>query len=357
MNLNFLKNKYLSFDNYIDFKYFLMQMILYAVFAVMITEIIIAFFVYENLFTDLLILRTISILFYIFLIFFMKKDLNRMSLITKILFGFLIIESIFFSFVGYNDYLLVWLLASQLVFGAFSTNKELLKLLTGYYFALYMGISIYTGQMTPNLHRYVYFTFILIINYYFYLGIEKYFSQNELINEMEEAIEDLKNSSSFSLKDALTNTYNRKSLYSILKKEIAIVKKNNSISSLVFIDLDNFKTINDMHGHQEGDKILKKISTIFLSIIRDEDYICRFGGDEFIFILSDCEKSTAVDIINRIKEKINEHLNKENIQIDFSYGIKEITPDMKIDSKEIIEEADNLMYNDKYNKKNKSDIS
>jgi len=351
MNFNFLKDKYLSFDDYIDFKYFLAQMILYAVFAVMIAEIIISFFIYNKPVTDLIILRIISIIFYLFLIFFMKKDLKRMSLITKILFVFLIIESVFFSFVGYGDYLIVWLIASQLVFGAFSTSKELLKALTGYYFALYMGISIYTGQMEVHLHRYIYFTFIITVNYYFYLGIEKYFSQHEVINNMEEAIEDLRKNSSFSLKDALTNTYNRKSLYSILKKEIALVKQNNNVSSLAFIDLDNFKEINDKYGHQHGDQILKEISTIFLNVIREDDYICRFGGDEFIFILSECKKETAVEIISRIKQDINDHLNRENIHLDFSYGIKEIRPDIEMSSKEIIEKADNLMYKDKNNKK------
>lgn len=354
MKFDFFKNKYLSFDNYIDFKYFLIQMILSAVFAVMITEIIISFFTFDKPITNLLLLRIFSISFYVFLIIFIKKDKNRMNLITNILFVFFIIESIIFSFLGYGDYLIVWLISSQLVFGAFSTNKTLMKILTGYFYALYMGISIYTGNMNIFLHRFIYLTFILVVNYYFYLGIERYFSQHEVINDMEEALEDLKKNSSHSLKDALTNTYNRKSLYSILKKEIALVKQHGIISSLVFVDLDDFKHINDKYGHQEGDKILKKISTIFLSIIREEDYICRFGGDEFIFILSDCKEDDAVEIISRIKQKMNEHLRDKEINLDFSYGIKQIEPDTELDSQGIIEEADNLMYQNKKN--NKKDI-
>ena len=354
MNFNFFKDKYLSFDNYIDFKYFLIQMILSAVFVVMMTEIIISFFAFDKLITNLLLLRAFSISFYIFLIFFIKKDEERMDLITNILFVFFIIESIIFSFLGYGDYLIVWLISSQLVFGAFSTNKTLMKILTGYFYALYMGISIYTGNMNIFLHRFIYLTFILVINYYFYLGIERYFSQHEVINDMEEALEDLKNNSSHSLKDALTNTYNRKSLYSILKKEIALVRQHGITSSLVFIDLDDFKNINDKYGHQQGDKILKKISTIFLNIIREEDYICRFGGDEFIFILSDCKKDNALEIINRIKQKMNEHLNNQEISLDFSYGIKEIEPNTELDSQGIIEQADNFMYQNKKN--NKKDI-
>ncbi len=351
MNFKFIKEKYLSFDNYIDFKYFLMQSILYAVFAVMITEIIMSFIVYQKTITNLIFLRIISIIFYSFLIFFMKKDLKRMSLITKILLAFLLIESFFFAYFAYGDYLIVWLIASQLVFGAFSTNKQLIKFLTLYYFALYMGISIYLGQLNIHLHKFIYLTFILTVNYYFYLGIEKYFSQHEVINDMEEAIENLRKNSSFSLKDTLTNTYNRKSLYSILKKEIALVKQKNIISSLVFIDLDNFKEVNDKFGHQKGDNILKNISNIFLNVIREEDYICRFGGDEFIFILSECREDTTIDIISRIKKKISENLNKEELQLDFSYGIKEIRPDIELNSQEIIEKADNLMYEDKNNKK------
>lgn len=354
MKFDFFKNKYLSFDNYIDFKYFLIQMILSAVFAVMITEIIISFFTFDKPITNLLLLRIFSISFYVFLIIFIKKDKNRMDLITNILFVFFIIESIIFSFLGYGDYLIVWLISSQLVFGAFSTNKTLMKILTGYFYALYMGISIYTGNMNIFLHRFIYLTFILVVNYYFYLGIERYFSQHEVINDMEEALEDLKKNSSHSLKDALTNTYNRKSLYSILKKEIALVKQHGIISSLVFVDLDDFKHINDKYGHQEGDKILKKISTIFLNIIREEDYICRFGGDEFIFILSDCTEDDAIEIISRIKQKMNEHLRDKEINLDFSYGIKQIEPDTELDSQGIIEEADNLMYQNKKN--NKKDI-
>jgi diguanylate cyclase (GGDEF)-like protein len=326
-------------------------MILSAVFAVMIIEVAISFFAFDKSFINLILLRAFSFAFYIFLILFIKKDKDRMDLITNMLFTFFIIESIIFSFIGYGDFLIVWLISSQLVFGAFSTNKNLMKILTGYFYTLYMGISIYTGNMNMFLHRFIYFTFILVINYYFYLGIERYFSQHEVINDMEKAIEDLKNSSSHSLKDALTNTYNRKSLYSILKKELALVKQHGISSSLVFIDLDNFKRINDKYGHQEGDRILKKISTIFLNVIREEDYICRFGGDEFIFILSDCKKDNALEIISRIKQKMNKNLNNKDISLDFSYGIKEIDPNTKLGPNEIIEQADNLMYKNKNNSK------
>lgn len=251
---------------------------------------------------------------------------------------------------SYGNYLVVWLIASQLVYGAFSIHNKLYKYLTAYYFALYLGFIIYTNSWDLYLHRLIYLSFILVINYYMYLGIEKFLSQHEVINNMDQAIEELKNSSSKPLKDDLTNTYNRKSLYSILKREISLVKQNNTISSLVFLDLDNFKSINDKFGHQKGDLILKKISDIFFSVVRDEDYICRFGGDEFIFILSNCEKEYAVKIINRIKEKIENKLSNSDINIDFSYGVKEITSKNNLNAKEIIDGADNAMYRNKYNK-------
>ncbi|MGB2783480.1 MAG: GGDEF domain-containing protein [Atribacterota bacterium] len=92
---------------------------------------------------------------------------------------------------------------------------------------------------------------------------------------------------------------------------------------LAYIDIDKFKYINDTFGHKEGDIILKEVVKFFKSILRDIDIICRFGGDEFLFIFPDSSLDDAPLIRDRLSknlEKLNQKLAKP-YKIDFSIGL------------------------------------
>jgi diguanylate cyclase (GGDEF)-like protein len=121
---------------------------------------------------------------------------------------------------------------------------------------------------------------------------------------------------------------------------------------LAFLDVDNFKDINDSFGHEEGDKVLKEVVKLLKSTLREIDIICRMGGDEFLLIFPDSSLKEALLIkgrLNRDLTKLNQTLKKP-YKIDLSIGLSEYNPDNPQSADELIRIADKNMYEDKKNK-------
>ena len=140
--------------------------------------------------------------------------------------------------------------------------------------------------------------------------------------------------------DNLTKVYNRK-----------ILSENPQYDVLVMCDLDNFKEINDQHGHKIGDEVLKDVSTELKLMIRSNDIICRYGGDEFTILFKDC---TVENIINRLEylgNKIKEFEANKGINLTLSFGLAERQDDKTLD--EIINNADKALYESKNTGKNR----
>ncbi|MBA7547369.1 putative diguanylate cyclase DgcQ [subsurface metagenome] len=120
---------------------------------------------------------------------------------------------------------------------------------------------------------------------------------------------------------------------------------------LAFLDIDNFKDINDSFGHEEGDKTLKEVIKLLKSTLREIDIICRMGGDEFLLIFPDSsfeEASLIKERLNRDLTKLN-HFLKKPYKIDLSIGFSEYAPDSPLPMDELIRIADKKMYEDKRN--------
>ncbi len=153
--------------------------------------------------------------------------------------------------------------------------------------------------------------------------------------------------------DAMTEVYNREWGYAKLKEIAENQSKNPDLKhTLCFIDIDGLKSVNDHLGHAAGDEmIVNTIKTIF-ACIRKEDFICRWGGDEFILLLF-CD----IEMAAKVNDKINfaiEHFNqtrKKEYTLSISTGAVEIKPDSEID--DVIAEADRLMYQAKALKKSR----
>jgi len=146
--------------------------------------------------------------------------------------------------------------------------------------------------------------------------------------------------------DVLTQTYNRRYLDVIFKE---LVNKNIYFS-LVFVDIDNFKDVNDKFGHDVGDQILKEVVEFFKKNFRSGDVIIRFGGDEFCIILINTTREMAEKIMKRtlcdFKERFS---NIDGISLGFSFGIASYPEDSK-SLDELIKIADERMYKDKEKK-------
>lgn len=155
----------------------------------------------------------------------------------------------------------------------------------------------------------------------------------------------------FATFDELTGSYNRRVGFYSLEKYFQLAKRRKEPLSIVFIDIDNLKYINDNFGHDTGDYILKEVSRILRNTLRESDLIIRVGGDEFILGLPNAETNDVIRIFQRVQKKLENIKVDGNVKIEFSYGIseyKDFEKDVTIES--LIKEADNKMYLMKRNK-------
>jgi len=142
--------------------------------------------------------------------------------------------------------------------------------------------------------------------------------------------------------DELTGAKNRRYLNTFIKEEIKKYKRYNQFFSILLLDLDDFKVINDIHGHLEGDKVLKGFVEFLQRILRESDVIIRYGGDEFIVFLPNTDRDHAVLVAQKILDKIKS-VKIAGYKIGVSIGIAEFPRDGK-DWDELFRKADHSLY-------------
>lgn len=140
--------------------------------------------------------------------------------------------------------------------------------------------------------------------------------------------------------DPLTNLYNQREMYHSLRRELLSAARSKIRLSLVYFDVDSFKKINDIEGHLKGDEVLKSIGYILLNSVREVDVACRFGGDEFVLILPNCDVKNAKKVCEKIIDKFAEFYPDNSLSI----GIAETGIDHYLDSDQLISLADKKMY-------------
>jgi len=142
--------------------------------------------------------------------------------------------------------------------------------------------------------------------------------------------------------DELTGAKNRRYLNTFIKEEIKKYKRYNQFFSILLLDLDDFKVINDIHGHLEGDKVLKGFVDFLQRILRESDEIIRYGGDEFIVFLPNTDRDHAILVAQKILDKIKS-IKIEGYKIGVSIGIAEFPRDGK-DWDALFRKADHSLY-------------
>ena len=156
-------------------------------------------------------------------------------------------------------------------------------------------------------------------------------------------------------RDPLTGLLNRRAMESALKREFSREKRYQRMLSVVFIDLDDFKSVNDIHGHDRGDELLKYVASQLLDISRDTDVVARFAGDEFIVILPETSAASATNLMNRLKDYFLSHpLNTSgtSIPVSISFGVAS-TEDKSIENPAmLLKKADEMLYKAKATRKN-----
>lgn len=150
--------------------------------------------------------------------------------------------------------------------------------------------------------------------------------------------------------DQLTGLYNRHSLFDIGPKYLSDAKRHKFPVSLLVIDLDHFKNVNDIHGHGVGDTVLKAIGQVLNNNCREEDFVARFGGEEFVMLLSHCELDFAATKAEALRVAI-ESAKPNGLIITASIGVAAFSKNDNFDS--LFDKADKAVFDAKGSGRNK----
>lgn len=157
-------------------------------------------------------------------------------------------------------------------------------------------------------------------------------------------------------KDFLTQIYNRKYFLDRLKMEISYARRHETPLSLLILDLDFFKRVNDKYGHLAGDAVLKEFATEISASKRHEDLFARYGGEEFILLLRDTPKETAIQIAEKIRTKIDElvfNVDGQGIKLSVSIGLSTFYKNNYKNDETFLRAADSLLYRAKKEGRNR----
>ncbi len=145
------------------------------------------------------------------------------------------------------------------------------------------------------------------------------------------------------LRDPLTGLLNRQSFADRFETEVARAQRDEKVFPILLCDLDHFKQLNDTHGHQYGDNILREVGAAFLSATRGADSVFRWGGDEFLVILSVATRDGALVAARRIRDSVREIGHRRGVRIDLSIGVA-FYPEHGDSQSRLISLADRALY-------------
>jgi diguanylate cyclase (GGDEF)-like protein len=166
----------------------------------------------------------------------------------------------------------------------------------------------------------------------------------------------LRRTEALSVTDDLTSLYNSRYLNQVLRRESKRASRSGRPLSLLFLDLDGFKQVNDRHGHLCGSRALVEAAGVIRGCARETDVTARFGGDEFAVVLPDTGSEGAVQVAERVRERIAAHpflkvSDGLDVRLTASVGVATL-PDVAASAEELVKAADTAMYRVKDRGKN-----
>jgi len=159
--------------------------------------------------------------------------------------------------------------------------------------------------------------------------------------------------------DDLTKIFNRRHFFELAQRELERSRRNGHSLAIVLFDIDDFKKVNDSHGHLVGDLVLQETCQACKVVIRPYDVFARFGGEEFIFLLPETDEARAIKVADRLRQVIAERVvsfDTGNIQMTISVGIAIFNP-KKDTLDEVISRADGALYTAKRLGKNRLEVA
>ena len=147
--------------------------------------------------------------------------------------------------------------------------------------------------------------------------------------------------------DHLTRIYNRRFLMKELDREMRLARMNMTFFSIIILDIDYFKSVNDSYGHQNGDLVIIAVAELVQNKMRGRDLVARYGGEEFVVLMPETSLNAAVRIAERLRTSVREisfSSPMENLTITISLGVATFLPGIVDDSDSLIRHADKALY-------------
>lgn len=180
--------------------------------------------------------------------------------------------------------------------------------------------------------------------------------QNSRINKTTDMKKILANLCQLTIEDSLTGLYNRRYFNQVIQNEIERNYRDHRSLALAIIDIDHFKSINDNWGHDGGDKVLKDISRIMKSNIRQSDTLARIGGEEFAVIMPNIRQHLAREVMERLRLDIENsamYVDDNKLRITVSIGTAVTEPNQMMTADELYNKSDQMLYQAKNSGRNK----
>ena len=152
--------------------------------------------------------------------------------------------------------------------------------------------------------------------------------------------------------DKVTGAFSRHMFYEVFEKMVHKIRRNESTMAVIMADVDDFKSINDRHGHFTGDKVLKHLTEVFVRNIRHSDYVARWGGEEFMILLNDINMENGKKVAEKLRGAVETEDFPKVGRVTCSFGICEVNCE-NANVEEILNDVDGLLYRAKHNGKNR----
>lgn len=254
--------------------------------------------------------------------------------------------------IDYASFFFEAILITMPVAGIFLINSLKNTSLKSFRFLL-IGLSLLSISMiTDTIDEIVYITEIQdaileglleVLGFMFLIfGLHSWNKHNQEVNT---------NLNKIATTDYLTGICNRRSFMSILESNITLSKNQNTNLSMILLDIDNFKRINDNYGHDVGDIVLLKITNIVNKNIRNVDVFARFGGEEFVILMPNTKLQDSTEKAKKLCKLIEESQEMPIDKVTASFGVTILNKDDNLDT--LLKRTDNAMYEAKKTGKNK----
>ena len=183
--------------------------------------------------------------------------------------------------------------------------------------------------------------------------VQREIAMQKLISDLKKSQEELK---LLSITDPLTKLYNRRYFSEISIKLLELAKRQKQPLSLMILDIDKFKNINDTYGHDVGDEVIISLANLLKKIQRKSDVVCRFGGEEFVLLLPNTDYDDAKKVAEKIRKKVkkSEVLYGKNNSLKFtvSIGVAQVDTTNENSIEPALKRADNALYEAKKSGRN-----